>query len=343
MDYDPITLAQKGLLIEEARTNILTKSNELTAWTKARSIVTVSTGFPIFANEVGFLLIGDGTSGGKGTSRFFTSLSTTWTMSVFLRRGTHNFAQILSGGGPDLTIFANYDILTGVVGSRGAGVISATMISWSDGWYCCTLTLSSSSVTSINVFLVSSATSVRGESNTLSTSIYVAGPQMEDGAFATSYIPTRASAVTRAGDFSSIDVNNIRNNPAEGTFGVELQTIFTTDSIPRYIITGDRNQLMYLASTTGTVASFDEQDPALTVSVSASGQLTKAYLRYSASGRSLSARGDDATSSSGAQNFSTMTTLRMGHLDTVPLCGWIRSLVYYPTRLSDAEIKTLNA
>jgi hypothetical protein len=45
-----------------------------------------------------------------------------------------------------------------------------------------------------------------------------------------------------------------------------------------------------------------------------------------------------------AQNFSTMTTLRIGNLmDTIPLCGWIKSLVYYPTRLSDVEIKTLSA
>jgi hypothetical protein len=69
----------------------------------------------------------------------------------------------------------------------------------------------------MNVFLVSSATSVRGESNTLSTSIFIAGPQMEDGTFATSYIPTRATTLTRAGDFASTDVNNFRYNPAEGT------------------------------------------------------------------------------------------------------------------------------
>jgi hypothetical protein len=71
VDHDPITLAQKGLLIEEPRTNILTRSTDLTAWTKARSTITVSTDFPIFANDGVFLLTGDGTAGGKGTSRFF--------------------------------------------------------------------------------------------------------------------------------------------------------------------------------------------------------------------------------------------------------------------------------
>ena len=99
VDHDPSTLAQKGLLIEEGRTNILIRSDEINiGWSKARSIVTDSTDFPIFANEGVTLLTGDGTIGGKGVVRFFTSSLTTRTMSVYLRRGTNNFAQILTGG-----------------------------------------------------------------------------------------------------------------------------------------------------------------------------------------------------------------------------------------------------
>jgi len=123
-----------------------------------------------------------------------------------------------------------------------------------------------------------------------------------------------------------------------------FKLFFTTDSVPRYILTGNDNQLMYLAANTGTFTSVDGQLPALNGSASALGVTAKAYLGYSATVRSLSACGADATSSSTAQNFSTMTTLRIGHLiDTIPFCGWIKSLVYYPTRLSDAEIKTLSA
>ena len=132
-DHDPITLAPKGLLLEEEGTNVMSMSTDLTVWSKPRSTITVSTDFPIFANEGMFLLTGDGTIGGKGTVRFFLSSSTTRTISVYPRRGTHNFAQILCGGGPDLTLFANYDLLNGVVGFSGAGVTSATMIPWRDG------------------------------------------------------------------------------------------------------------------------------------------------------------------------------------------------------------------
>ena len=113
----------------------------------------------------------------------------------------------------------------------------------------------------------------------------------------------------------------------------------------RYIITGNANQLMYLAATNGTIASFDGQAPTLFGGISASGMLAKAYLGYNVAGRSLTARGANATFSSTSRNFSTMTSLHIGYLDTqlVQFCGWIKSLVYYPIRLSAAEIKTLSA
>jgi hypothetical protein len=206
-DHDPVTGVAKGLLLEEARTNLITRSTDLTLWTNSRVTISNSTVFPIFANEGFFLLTGDGASGAKGLSRFFLSSPTTRTISFYLRHGTNNFAQILTGGGPDLTIFANYYIFTGVVGSRGAGAVSSTMIPWRDDWYRCTLTFLSSTTTSMNAFLVSSATASRGEGNTLNTSIYVAGAQIEDGIFATSDIPTDTATVTRAADdFAEVEV-----------------------------------------------------------------------------------------------------------------------------------------
>jgi hypothetical protein len=199
-DHDPITLAPKGALIEGEQTNFLLRSNEITdGWSRARSTITVSSDFPIFVNQYVFLITGDGTNGGKGVIRFFTSASTTRTLSVYLRRGTNNFAQFLTGG--DLTTFANFDLLNGVTGSIGGGALTSTIIPWRDGWFRCTMTFSSSTANSINVFLVSSATAPRGEFNALSTNIYIAGPQLEDGAFATSYIPTTTSVATRAADF----------------------------------------------------------------------------------------------------------------------------------------------
>ena len=44
-DHDPITLAPKGVLIEGERTNRISRSNDIAAWTRARSTVTALTAF----------------------------------------------------------------------------------------------------------------------------------------------------------------------------------------------------------------------------------------------------------------------------------------------------------
>jgi hypothetical protein len=57
-DHDPVTLTPKGLLLEEARTNSMIRSNEFTsfAWGKFRVTATSSTDFLIFASENVFFL-----------------------------------------------------------------------------------------------------------------------------------------------------------------------------------------------------------------------------------------------------------------------------------------------
>ena len=62
------------------------------------------------------------------------------------------------------------------------------------------MTASSTTATAMVVFIVNSATSARAESNTLTTSIFVAGAQAEAGVSSTSYIPTTTAPVTRAAD-----------------------------------------------------------------------------------------------------------------------------------------------
>jgi hypothetical protein len=74
------------------------------------------------------------------------------------------------------------------------------------------------------VQLISSATAARGEINTLTTSVFLWGAQLEAGSNATSYIPTTASAVTRNADVISKTGISSLINSVEGCFYVEASS-----------------------------------------------------------------------------------------------------------------------
>jgi hypothetical protein len=97
-------------------------------------------------------------SGAKNFRRAFPVSSTLRTVSIFLRRGTNNFAQLCFSG--DVTNFANYDLLTGTIGSLSDAVTS-TMIPWRDGWYRCTMTYTSPTATGLFISIVSSSMAPR--------------------------------------------------------------------------------------------------------------------------------------------------------------------------------------
>jgi hypothetical protein len=159
MDYDPITLQQKGLLIEEERMNTLPRSNSFQAWTATGVTVSAPPDFPLFASEGVWLITANGTSSSKLLRRNVGGGLAPRTASAFIRRGTDNFAQFTFVG--DNITFANFDLLTGTVGSRSATVTSSTMIPWRHGFYRCTMTFTSTTMSGFNIGIVSSATSIR--------------------------------------------------------------------------------------------------------------------------------------------------------------------------------------
>jgi hypothetical protein len=87
-DHNLVTLAPKGLLLEEARTNLLTSTNQINTWGVVGLTITPSTDFPIFADAGVFLLTANGQNNPKYVTRGFTPTATSQTRSAFLRRGT---------------------------------------------------------------------------------------------------------------------------------------------------------------------------------------------------------------------------------------------------------------
>jgi len=240
-EYDPITRAAKGLLIEESRTNSLIRSEEFNnaTWTKA--------GSSVVANSIispGGLLTADSVIEDSSTGRHIVeqihsvALSTTATFSVFIKQGTRRYAsiQMVNGAGPQARYSVVFDLEIGTITAtesfNSPVNTNSTITALANGWYRVTATMqqspsSTTFYTSIAVSNSATPTILEGSPSFGSPSytgdgtsgIYVWGAQLEIGNYVSSYISTGASSVTRAADMATIDGNNFIAvyNQTEGT------------------------------------------------------------------------------------------------------------------------------
>jgi hypothetical protein len=239
-----------NILLEPQRTNLALQSSSFdnATWVKTATTITAnSTTSPSGIVDADTLTANGASTGHQCQQAINTTSGVAYTISFYLKKDTNNFAQIFgSGAAFGVNAFANFDLNNGVLGSVGSGTTSA-ITSVGNGWFRCSITATATATVSgsFSVFLVTSATAARAETNTLSTSIFLWGAQLEAGAYSTSFIPTTTASVTRNAD--SITRNNIFTNglitASGGTWFVDLRNnrVLTRDASVNTLFLADTN------------------------------------------------------------------------------------------------------
>jgi hypothetical protein len=253
-DYDPVTGECKGLLIEESRTNIVLNSTTLSSHSNSETteVVTTETTSPDGTFNA-YKIIGN--AGAKARESIFTNAFTmnansSYTASVFLK-GTETRRYVVmwfdntgpgnaAVEGPFYGASTFIDLLKGTSNNPSITKI----IPYGNGWYRCYLTATVGASNLTNVYLNVSIGSPNGFNDIGNPSIYKYvgdgisgiyywGPQVEAGAFPTSYIPTSASIVTRSADLADMTGTNFSSwyNQSEGTLYADLNNITTRTSL----------------------------------------------------------------------------------------------------------------
>ena len=364
IDYDPVTLACKGLLIEEARTNLLTYSEQFdnAAWTKTRSTITANAVSAPDGTVTADTFIEDSTASNSHqislTTASLTS-GTAYTVSLFVKAasGTRYFSIAIGGAAYTAavtTVFTlNAAVSPSVTGSGTASITDA-----GGGWFRVSMTATAQATgTALLVYYLSNAATAVGLTYTGdgTSGLYIWGTQLEAGAFPTSYIPTVASQVTRAADVARMTGTNFSNwyRQDEGTFVVSSDEANSSAGFPRKFTVSDGTANNYLQLV--TVGSSDSLLYSVVVggvtqvsqtALSAhTGQTTSIAAAYKLNDSASSANGGAVVTDSVCTMPTAITDLRIGAaLDgSESLNGHIASLAYYQKRLSNAELQALTA
>ena len=229
-DHDPVTGESKGLLIEESRTNLHLTSESATnhIGLLAMDVISNDAIAPDGTKTADFVYPTTGTQRHEIQPRWSATSGVTYAFSAYIKAvGTITEVSLSHTGGSQVT--ALFDLENGTATNRGSQSGSHAKIEDAgNGWYRCILVgdaTSSNSNYSMYISpgdggqtLGSGATVFDSLAANGANGILLWGVQVETGDFATSYIPTSGSTVTRALDRCTfLDLSKIDYNQGNGT------------------------------------------------------------------------------------------------------------------------------
>ena len=219
-DHDPVTLASRGLLIEEGRTNLFGSTN-FNDWAAGRVTRTAITGIGL-TNQATTLTISE--AGSTYIARNAT-LTTGVAHAISLRVKAGTVASFSFGELIDGKYSRSFNLSTNQWAASGGApeFTNYTVTPNIDGWFLVSAIYTPTGATGVKTIAFLLGNPVVGQTVSFDT------PQIEAGSFATSYIPTTTAPLTRSADVCGITGGDFSGfyNQSEGTLfaGVTPQSV----------------------------------------------------------------------------------------------------------------------
>lgn len=366
LDYDPNSLAFKGLLLEEGRTNSIPNSQASgatlgvigsggslpTGWsigtglpaTLTREVVATGT-LPNGMNYIDIRVYGSNSSGGvvypdmylvAGGSCPAATTGQSWTASAYIAI----VAGSVTGFTSNTINFssAGYTSAGSYLESAGSTPISSSSLTR----YSATRTMSNASTARACTYVDFSV----ADGASVDVTLRIAAPQLELGSFATSYIPTSGAAATRQAEILTFPLGSWFTS-SEGALFASYSSSTPAGVSTRAISLNNANisNVFQIANSASTVL-FAQKIVASAIANSSGptyvpGTIYRTAAAYDASSGPLAVNGVIYNNSNAGLPVG-LSRLDIGNQNTINLLGgWIRTAGYYPLRASNAQLQLL--
>ena len=373
-DYDPVTGECRGLLIEESRYNdwLYSGQNVTTSWstggTGTLSIDTTQIAPDGSTNTIKFTESTTTANGRRFSQNITVASGTSYTVSVFAKQPTGSAPRYFSilFWNTAFTTFQiiTFDPLNGRVLSNSSG--NTTFVEkYPNGWW--RFGATATATASVNIgfdFRFTNSVSSGGNNGGPygnytgdgSSYLYFFGPQVENGAFMTSFIPTSASRVTRTADLASMTGTNFSSwyNQREGSIYLSAIPYYSSsvNAFNRLISINDNSgsqssviQILTSNTTNAISNSFYINSTYQGGNNKTIFSGTKFKLASSFSSSNISICFDGSSLASNKRPSFTLPTfdrMSIGSYNNNLICTMhISRLTYYPRRLKDNQLVLL--
>jgi hypothetical protein len=351
IEYDA-TGAVKGLLIEEARTNLYLNSSD-TSTNSSFGITKTSDSAVSPDGTTTADLITPDTSYPRHLFQYSSSYSagdgSVETYSFYAKSNGYNLIEVSqrNQGGGTVTKF---DLSAVTATTTGGTEIFKSIEDVGNGWYRCSAAYITSSVRPYPAIEFLDTDGSQGFVPDGTSGIYFWGHQLEAGAFPTSYIPTSGSTATRARDLAEIPTSAFGYNNDQGSLVVDV----LTPVVDQFMILAYFNTTSYFNSrgfvkaNTSTNSSgnhyvnatfHDGVSTKLQLGTQTQAEYTKLGLSYGDNDKAVR---DGGTVLSGTSLSPSPTRLHIGGRENgLQSQCWIKSIKYYPRRLTNTQLQEL--
>jgi hypothetical protein len=321
-DYDPTTLVCKGLLIEEARTNICLQSNTFAniAWSNTSVTITANAAVSPDGTSNASLL----TAAAADCAIFQTitvTTATAYVYSVYLRAATTT----------NISLYVDLN---------GLGSFVALPITVTTSWQRFLFPFTSTGV-ACKLYIGG------GGSFGSPEAVYVYGVQLEAGAFATSFIPTTSAAVTRNADVAVMTSTNFSNWYTATTGAAVVWAIPQTATGTRPLVQFDDTTALKTIALRGNAADPELYIVNTTTQAQIDAGTIVANTAYKLSGawntnNCAAAKDGGTVGTDVVATIPAPTQLRIGSDGTNYACSWVQKVMYWKQRIIDAEVQAFS-
>jgi hypothetical protein len=209
-------------LLENAATNLITYSEDVShsSWAKTSVSITSNSILSPDGSLNASIITEDSTLNNHRISVNGLVGSGTHTVSVFAKANDRNWLIIRNAANN-----AWFDVLNGVVGTVESG--NGSIESYGNGWYRCSVTMSSLSTPAVGIADNNGSYSYQGNGT---GSLYIWGAVAEQNSVASSYIPTQGTIQTRVQETASGSGNSEVFNDSQGILFANIAALTEIDT-----------------------------------------------------------------------------------------------------------------